>query len=64
MLIEETEYQGKPLLSIKNDESDRWPFSFGLVKAKKILSALDEIKAFVDKYDKPADEPKEPPAKT
>ena len=56
MLIEETEYMGKPMLNIKNDENDRFPFSFGLAKAKKVLGALEEIKKFVEKYDKPKGE--------
>ena len=51
MLIEETEYMGKPMLSIKNDENDRFPFSFGLAKAKKVLGAFEDIKKFVEKYD-------------
>jgi len=54
MIIEESTYQGKPLLVIKNDENDRFPFSFGLGKAKKILESVEEIKAFVAKYDKPS----------
>jgi hypothetical protein len=51
MLIEETEYMGKPMLSLKNDENDRFPFSFGLAKAKKVLGAIEEIKKFVEKHD-------------
>jgi len=53
MLIEESEYMGKPMLVIKNDEKDRFPFSFGVSKAKKIMGALEQIKAFVQKHDKP-----------
>ncbi|GBR77216.1 hypothetical protein NO2_1636 [Candidatus Termititenax persephonae] len=53
MLIEETEYMGKPMLSIKNDENDRFPFSFGIAKAKKVLGALEDIKQFVAKHDAP-----------
>ncbi len=52
MLVEESEYKGNPLLSLKNDENDRYPFSFGIGKAKKILECFDEIKAFVDKHRK------------
>jgi hypothetical protein len=57
MIIEESEYMGKPMLVIKNDENDRFPFSFGLSKAKKMLGAVDQIKAFVEKNDK-KEEPK------
>ena len=51
MLIEESEFKGNKMLVIKNDENDRFPFSFGLGKARKILGAIEEIKAFVQKYD-------------
>jgi CO dehydrogenase nickel-insertion accessory protein CooC1 len=53
MIIEESEYQGKPVLVIKNDENDKYPFSFGVGKAKKVLAAIEEIKSFVAKHDKP-----------
>ena len=52
MLIEESEYKGNPLLVLKNDENDRFAFSFGVGKAKKILEAIEQIKAFVKKHDK------------
>jgi hypothetical protein len=53
MLIEESEYMGKPMLVLKNDDKDRFPFSFGLAKAKKILEAVEDIKKFVEKHDTP-----------
>jgi hypothetical protein len=55
MIIEESEYMGKAMLVIKNDDKDRFPFSFGLSKAKKILGAIEQIKAFVEKHDKTDD---------
>jgi hypothetical protein len=63
MIVEEAEFKGRPVLTIKFDENDKYPFSFGISKAKKILGTLDEIKAFVEKYDKPKPEAgAEPPA--
>lgn len=56
MIIEETEFKGRPTLTLRFDEEDKYPFSFGVGKAKKILAAIDEIKAFVQKYDKPRQE--------
>ncbi len=53
MIIEESEYQGKPVMIIKNDENDRFPFSFGLSKARKVIESIDSIKAFVAKHAKP-----------
>lgn len=46
-MIERSEYKGKPLLVIKRDENDKFPFSFGLTKAKLILENIEEIKKFV-----------------
>ena len=40
-------YKGKPVLIIKRDENDKYPFAFGLNKAKMILENLEEIRRFV-----------------
>lgn len=50
IIISEEEFNGKPILTIKNGENDHFPFSFGLSKAKKILEAFDEIQRFVEKH--------------
>ena len=47
MLIEKSEFKGKPILVLKNDEEDKYPFSFGMSKAKKIIESIEEIKKFV-----------------
>jgi hypothetical protein len=47
-MIERSEYKGKPLLVIKRDEEDKYPFSFGLSKAKLILENIEEIRKFVE----------------
>ena len=52
MLVERSEYKGRPMLVIKNGEEDKFPFSFGLAKAKKVLACIDEIKKFVADNDK------------
>jgi hypothetical protein len=46
-MIEKGEYKGKPLIIIKRSEDDKYPFSFGLSKAKLILENIEEIKKFV-----------------
>ncbi|MFA6217572.1 MAG: hypothetical protein WDL87_08010 [Candidatus Omnitrophota bacterium] len=51
-MIERSEFKGKPLIVIKRDEEDKYPFSFGLGKAKLILENIDEIKKFVEENDK------------
>jgi len=46
----ESEFKGRPILILNPGE--KYPFSFGLSKAKLILKYIDEIRAFVEKYDK------------
>ncbi len=52
--VEIGEYKGRPIITL--NPGDRFPFSFGVNKAKMILAHLDEIRAFVEKYEKQADE--------
>ncbi len=47
MIAERSDYKGKPLLILKSGEDDRYPFSFGVSKARKILEHLEDIKKFV-----------------
>ncbi|MCX5726094.1 MAG: hypothetical protein NT030_02730 [Candidatus Saganbacteria bacterium] len=47
MIVERSEYKGKPILVIKRTEEERFPFSFGMAKAKMILESIEEIKKFV-----------------
>lgn len=54
-LIERTEYKGKPVLILKRNEDDKYPFSFGMTKAKLILENLEEIKKFVAENDESGD---------
>jgi len=51
-ITSESEFKGNKMLVIKNDEEDQFPFQFGLKKAKLILENIDDIKKFVEKYDK------------
>ena len=46
-MIERSEYKGKPVLIMKRDENDKYPFAFGLNKARLILDNIEEIKKFV-----------------
>lgn len=47
-IVERGEYKGKPLLILKRSEDDKYPFSFGISKAKLILDNLEEIRKFVE----------------
>ena len=49
-MIEIGEFKGKPILIIRRSEDDKFPFSFGMTKAKLILENLEEIKKFVAEH--------------
>lgn len=51
-IVEESEFKGNPMLVIKLNEEDKYPFQFGVKKAKLILENIEEIKKFAEKYDK------------
>ena len=47
-MVERGEYRGQAVIIIKRDANDRFPFSFGLRKARLILDNINEIKKFVE----------------
>jgi len=47
MSAELSEYKGKPMLVLKRSDDDKFPFQFGVSKAKLILAHLEEIRGFV-----------------
>jgi hypothetical protein len=51
-IVSESEFKGNPMIVIKNSEEDKFPFQFGLKKAKLILENIENIKKFVEKHDK------------
>ena len=55
-MIERSEFKGKPVLVIERDENDKYPFAFGMSKAKMILENIEEIKRFVEENDKAVDQ--------
>lgn len=46
------EYKGSPVITLPLSADGKFPFTFGLGKAKVILKYFDEIKKFVDEHDK------------
>jgi len=52
MVVEIEEYNGNPVIALKRDKDDNYPFRFGLRKAELILDNLDEIKKFVKERSK------------
>jgi hypothetical protein len=51
-VVEESEYKGNPMIVLRRTAEDRYPFQFGLSKAKLIVDAIEEIRAWVDKQEK------------
>jgi len=50
------EFKGNPILTLNPDE--RYPFSFGLSKARLILAHIEDIRTFVEQYSKKQDDRK------
>ena len=48
-IVSESEFKGNPMLVIKQTEEDKFPFQFGVKKAKLILENIENIKKFVEK---------------
>ncbi|MBI4368599.1 MAG: hypothetical protein HY547_00040 [Elusimicrobia bacterium] len=46
----ESEYKGNPMIVLSNGPDDKYPFSFGLRKAKMILEHIEDIKKFVQNH--------------
>ncbi len=51
-IVERSEFKGKPILVLKRDEEEKFPFSFGMTKAKLIVDNIEEIKKFVEENNK------------
>ena len=46
----EGDYQGKAMLIIRQTSQDKFPFQFGVRKARLILEHVEDIKKFIAKY--------------
>jgi len=46
-MVERSDYNGKPIIVLRRSEEDKFPFSFGLAKARMILENIKEIEKFV-----------------
>jgi hypothetical protein len=46
-MVEFSEFKGNKVIILKRDENDKYPFSFGITKAKLILDHIEDIKKFV-----------------
>ncbi|MGN6556200.1 MAG: hypothetical protein ACTHLW_21020 [Verrucomicrobiota bacterium] len=46
------EYNGKPTITLKRTEDDKYPFTFGAAKARLIVEHFEAIKAFASSASK------------
>lgn len=54
----ESEFKGHPMLVLSNGPDDKYPFQFGLKKAKLVVDHIEDIKKFVANHD--GDQPQAP----
>jgi hypothetical protein len=48
--VSEGEYKGNPMIIIKANAEDKFPFQFGVKKARLVIENIDAIKKFVEKH--------------
>ena len=46
-MVDYSEFKSNKIITLKRKEDDKYPFSFGLGKAKLIIENLKEIQKFV-----------------
>lgn len=49
-IVEESEFKGNPMIVLKKDAEDKYPFQFGVKKAQLVLENIEEIKKFVERH--------------
>jgi hypothetical protein len=48
MIVSIGEFKGKPVLTFKRTEDDKFPFSIGVRKAQVVLQHVQEIQSFYE----------------
>jgi hypothetical protein len=48
MAVEYGDFKGNKMITLKRDDNDKFPFSFGKAKAKLIVQHYEEIKRFAE----------------
>jgi len=46
----EGEYRGNPMMIIRTSPQDKFPFQFGVRKARLIVDHIDDIRTFMEKH--------------
>ena len=50
--VQISEFKGNPVIVLRRSAEDRYPFQFGLSKAKLVVESIEEIKKFVEDQEK------------
>lgn len=50
-IVEFDEYKGRELMVLKGGETDRYPFKFGLKKAKLMVEHIDDVRKWVEEQE-------------
>lgn len=48
--VSESEYKGNPMIVIKSTPEDKFPFQFGVKKARLVVEHIEDIKKFLQKH--------------
>ena len=48
--VKESEYKGNPMIVLTAGPDDKFPFQFGLRKARLVVEHIEDIKKFVEKH--------------
>jgi hypothetical protein len=51
VVVKYGEYKGNKTISLYRDEYDRFPFTFGVAKARMIKDTIDKVLDFADQAD-------------
>ena len=51
MIVEKSEFKGRPVIHIKRDTEDKYGVSMGVSKCKLVVENLDAIKEFITEND-------------
>jgi len=52
-IVEFGEYKGNKMIVLKRNEEDKYPFQFGVSKAKLVIEHIEDIRKFVEENQKP-----------
>ena len=50
-VVEFEDFKGNAMIVLKNDADDRYPFKFGIGKARKVVANYDAIKKWVEEQE-------------